>query len=453
MLRTLFVLIVFFYGLYHSVKSPFHALLLYLWVAHFRPLEWAASSWLGDFHMSMIAAAVLVPYTLIAHRRYSMNTLQGFMLLFCLLGGISTWQSVDVAYSWVWYSGFIKVVVMSYLLSVLVDNLDKFRWVVIVICVSLGGEATRQAFTGLLSNTGAKNLNQIASLGDNNGVGLGMLLLLALIIGLYKSSEKRWVRVFFVILGTGVLVRAVTTYSRGAFVTLVVLLALLWLQGNKKFRGAIAIGLIAAALLSVMPQRYYDRMATVTQVTQEEGIQESSAASRIYLWEVAIRMANDNPITGVGFNAYSRAYGWYDVLHGGFGEKREAHGSLPGVLADTGYIGGLTYALMLLTALMYMSRIKRQAYYLPAGEELRYYATALQNALVCFLVGGAFLSFMYYEIVWHLLGLCAALAVITKRMLAEQVRAAAIESEAKDKASTPNMGYPPGGRSQPHGFR
>ena len=438
MLRSLFVLAVFAYGLYHSFKSPFHTLLLYLWVAHFRPHDWAWSGIHESVPMSMIAAVMLLGYTAISHRRYSMNGLQSLMLLFCFLGAISTWQSINVEWSWIWYQNFLKVVVITYVLSVLVDDLHKFRWAVFIICISLGGEAAKQGLMGLMTNPGAMNPNRILHLGDNNGVALGMLMLLSLTIGLYKSANKKWEHWLFGILGLGVLMRAVTTYSRGAFVTLAVLLVLLWLQGNKKFRGAIAIGLVAALVGAFMPQQYYDRMATITEVMQDEGIQEVSAASRLHLWHIAFQMANDHPITGVGFDAYSEAYSWYDFLNGAYGERKEAHGSLPGVFADTGYTGGVVYVLMLLTAFHYMARIKRQALFLKNGAELRDYATALQNALVCFLVGGAFLSFMYYEIVWHILGLCAALAIITKRMISEQVREASLASASKQTPLGPD---------------
>ncbi|MBI5136400.1 MAG: putative O-glycosylation ligase, exosortase A system-associated [Nitrospirae bacterium] len=424
-MRTLLVIGIFLFGIYQSLRSPFHALLLYLWVAHFRPQGWAYNS-LDFIPMSMIAAVIVLGYTLLVHRRYSLNALQLYMLLFCFLGALSTWQSVNVEYSWTWYQVFLKVVIITYVLSVLVDDLHKFRWAVFIICVSLGAEAAKQGLVGLVVSPGAMNPNRIEHLGDNNGVGLGMLMLLSLTLGLFQASTKRWERAFLALLALGVLVRAVTTYSRGAFVTLAVLLAFLWWQNTHKFRSVFVIGLLLALVGAFMPQQYYDRMATITEVVQDEGVQESSAASRLYLWGVAAQMANDHPLNGVGFNAFSEAYGWYDLLDGAYGERKEAHGSLPGVFADTGYTGGSVYVLMLLTALYYMRRVKRQAGQLgDGGRTLRCYATGLQNALICFMVGGSFLSAMYYEIIWHVLGLCAALALISRRMLAEQAREAA----------------------------
>src|SRR6187549_2426723 len=40
MLRTLFVLAILAFGLRHAVRGPFYAMLLYLWLAYFRPESW-----------------------------------------------------------------------------------------------------------------------------------------------------------------------------------------------------------------------------------------------------------------------------------------------------------------------------------------------------------------------------------------------------------------------------
>jgi len=444
MLRDVLVLAVFVWGLYMSLRAPFYALMLYLWIAHFRPQSWAWAGWLHDIPMSLIAAILVFGYTLLAHRRYTMNPLQMFMILFCIMGAVSAYYSLAPDQSWRWYPDFLKVVAVTYVLSILVDDLHKFRVAGLVIAFSLGAEAAKQGLVGMILHPGGKNSNAIPHLGDNNGVGLGMVILFAIIVGLYQASTERWQRVLLALLGTGVLLRGVTTYSRGAFLTLAVLSLLLWLQEKRKFRNALVVVAAVMAFMSVMPESYFQRMDTISEVFEEEGVQEASAASRIYMWGLAVEMANDYPFTGVGFNAYGNAYSSYDTMGGRFGLNRSAHGSIPGVLADTGYIGAILYVSVFLTALLYTMRIKRLAQFLERGAEIHIYATALQNALICFLVGGAFLSYMYYEIVWHVLGLTAALGLITKSLMVEQVREgwqAAAQERAEPEMAPGKVAY------------
>ena len=47
MLRNVFVALIILVGLAHSLKGPFYAVLLYLWVAYFRPDAWLWTNWIS----------------------------------------------------------------------------------------------------------------------------------------------------------------------------------------------------------------------------------------------------------------------------------------------------------------------------------------------------------------------------------------------------------------------
>jgi hypothetical protein len=64
---------------------------------------------------------------------------------------------------------------------VLADDVKKFRLVLLTISVSLGFEATKQGWAELLIRPGAPNMNTLPLLGDNNGVAVGILMLVPLL--------------------------------------------------------------------------------------------------------------------------------------------------------------------------------------------------------------------------------------------------------------------------------
>lgn len=421
MLRSLLVLVGCLVGLYYAVKGPFNALLFYLWIAHFRPLSWAWATWWHAIPLSVISASLVIGLTLLKHRRYPLSAQLGLMALFCLWAAISTMNSLAYDVSIESYVNFLKVVLIAYLLAILPDDLRKFRLALLVICVSLGAEPAKQGLLGLILYPGGQNVNKVPNLGDNNGVGLAMTMLFCLILGLFKTSTWKWERVFLALLGLGVLYRAISTYSRGAFLTLAVLAVMLWVQEKFKIRNAVLVGLAVLMIGVFMPARFTERMSTITQVLTDQGVQEGSARSRLHLWHTALIMANDRPLTGVGFDAYTDMYQRYDPSGGVFGERKAAHGTLPGVLADTGYPGAILYASIMVGALLSMVRARRWAPLLEGGHQIHEFSRALQNAVISFMVGGAFLSYMYYEFVWHVFGLCAALALITRNMVMEQL--------------------------------
>ena len=64
---------------------------------------------------------------------------------------------------------------------------------------------------------GGSNDNILPNLGDNNGVAVGMLMLVAMFTALNNTattSREKWVCRFFIV---GVAYRAISTYSRGGF--------------------------------------------------------------------------------------------------------------------------------------------------------------------------------------------------------------------------------------------
>jgi putative inorganic carbon (HCO3(-)) transporter len=420
MLRTLFVTVIFLVGVYYAIRGPFYALLLYLWIAYFRPQEWVWGGWITSAPISMLTALVVVGYALVAHRRYSLGPVQLFMVLFLIWSTLSTAASLDPNYSRAWLEAFAKTVLIAYLISVLLTDMDKFRIATVVLVLSAGAEHAKQGIVNTITSPGQANYNITPHLGDNNGVALAMLMLFCLTVALFKTARHRWEKILYLGFGAGLLLRALNSYSRGAFVTLAVLMVLYWLQERGKFRNLLVAAALVMLVVSIMPERYFHRMDTI--VTPIEGDQpmESSAASRLHLWQMAVLMANDRPFLGVGFNAYKHVYPDYDTSNGEFGKVKSAHGSFPGVLADTGYVGLFLFAGVVFSSLLVARRVMRESSLHEDGERFRHLAQGVQNAVIAFIVGGTFLSYMYIELVWHLFGFAAAVGLLSTAALSRQ---------------------------------
>ncbi|MCK5861538.1 MAG: O-antigen ligase family protein [Candidatus Hydrogenedentes bacterium] len=68
----------------------------------------------------------------------------------------------------------------------------------------------------------------------------------------------------------------------------------------------------------------------------------ASLRLRFGYWRVALRMALDNPLTGVGLGNFAIAYPAYQYI--GAGDVREAHNGFLQVFSETGLMGGLLFA-------------------------------------------------------------------------------------------------------------
>ncbi|MEO8680122.1 MAG: putative O-glycosylation ligase, exosortase A system-associated [Vicinamibacterales bacterium] len=419
MFRSVFVILALMVGWSFALQSPLYALALYLWIAYFRPESWAWSHVFSTLNLSYIAGAFLVVRTVFSSTTFRLDFRNVLMFLFLGHALLSTGLSPHAAYAFLSWQEFAKTIVVSYLLTIIITTAAELRLILMVVVLSLGFEAGKQGWAQLVLNPGAANDNGIPFLGDNNLVAVGMAMLLPL-IGALAVTSSGWRKRAFQLLNVGVLYRAISTYSRGGLLAVGAVGSMYFWRSPHKLRTVAAFAIAVALVMPVLPQQYWDRMSTITASGEER---DDSAQSRLYFWQVAVAMANDRPLLGVGFNAYPRAYNHYDWTGGQYKTNRAVHSAWFGVLAELGYPGLLLFIAIVVSSLLACRRVRRSAQRGEIPGPLGPYAIALESSLVAFIIGGSFVSFHYCEMLWHFFALTMALeAVAVKEAAAELAR-------------------------------
>jgi putative inorganic carbon (HCO3(-)) transporter len=416
MLRTIFVVIVFAAGWGFALQSTLYALGLYLWIAYFRPESWAWNDIFATLNLSYIAGAYLVLRTVLSGMALRLTVRSSLLFVYLAWALISTSQALNYDYSMPYWQEFAKAIVISYLITIVVQTTADLRFALMVITFSLGFEAVKQGWLQLLLNPGAPNANRIPFLGDNNLVAVGMAMLLPVIAALAATSTG-WLKRLFQFMSVGVLYRAVSTYSRGGLLALAAIGGVHFWRSPYKLRTLAAFVVLLAVVVPALPQEYWDRMATITAPAEER---DQSQSGRLHFWEVAAAMASDHPILGIGHRGYEAAYNDYDWSGGELGPNRAVHSAWFGVLAEAGYPGLLLYVGIVLSSLIACGRVRRSASRGEVPNELGAYARALETALFAFIIGGSFVSFQYCEMLWHYFGLTMALERVAVRVAAEE---------------------------------
>lgn len=420
MLRAIFVSIIVLIGTYFALMSPFYGLLFYLWHAYFRPEEWIWWLDLAQFHISLIVGVYVVFRTLFAAPSPQINLRTILILLFLVQSVIGTLTSEHPLTSYFFLTDFAKVLLISYLIVVLVTDRDRFRLTLVVIALSLGLECAKQGWAGLILAPGAKNDNSIGFLGDNNGVGVGTLMLVPILGVLGQTATRRWEKFGYRFLQIGVFLRGLSTYSRGAFIAAGVLGLLVLFRSDKKIRAIFGVAAIVLLVSLVMPAEYWDRMNSITTTNEED--MDSSAAGRLHFWRVGIDMARSKPLTGVGLNGFEFSYAQYNT-DARFSGIRAAHSTWFGVLGDLGLPGLVLFLMNFVMALQSCWRTVSLARGDPSKADLAKYGTALMTSLIVWAAGSTFLSGQYDEMMWHFIGLSTALSLIATSEATAQVRA------------------------------
>jgi probable O-glycosylation ligase (exosortase A-associated) len=415
MLRMIFVIIIVIAGGLFATLGPFHGLLFYLWNAYFRPEYWVYDPFILNLRLSLILGAYVVIRTALTMPNAQINLRTLLIWAFLAQALMGTLASEDQTRSWLYLDVFARVMVITYVMVVLVTDKGRFRLVLLVMALSLGFEMAKQGWADLYRSPGRSNHNSNPFLGDNNGVALGLLMLMPIFGALVQTSTRAWERNMLRFVGAGVLLRAISTYSRGAFIGAGVLIMLTILRSTRRVRGTLAAVALGAIIWQVMPQEFWDRMDTIT---VEEGEQrEESSGSRLHFWTVAVDMANAKPMTGVGLNAFTSVFDRYNTDRRYAGQERAAHSIWFGVLGDLGYPGLVLFIANLGLAFWSCWRVYRLTKKRPEHRHLTIYANALISAFTVYGVTGSFLSHQYNEMAWHLIGMSTALYLIAMREL------------------------------------
>ena len=433
MLRSLFITALLIVGWTYAFQSALYAACLYLWIAYFRPESWAWSWFFHSLNLSFYAGIFLLVRSIAAGTTLQLTFRNTSLLVFLALSLLSTSIGVDPTYSFPFWELFAKAVIVSFLLTLLIQTPSDLRLILVVIALSLGFEAGKQGWAQLILNPGAQNDNTIPFLGDNNLVAVGMAMLLPIVTALATTSKGWWKR-GFQFLTIGVVYRGLSTYSRGGLLAISAVGLLQFWRSPRKLGAIVALAIVIAVIVPVLPPEYWARMGTMTAPMEER---DGSQLGRLHFWRVAVEMANDRPLLGVGHSGFLRAYNDYDTTVGAYGENRAVHSAWFGVLAELGYTGLVLFVYIIGSSLLACRRVRNSAKRGEIPEEMAAYATGLEASLVAFIVGGSFVSFHYIEMLWHFCGLTMALESVAVREAA-LARAKVTEPAAPGTVAAPS---------------
>lgn len=430
MLRLIFVFGIIAIGAFYSLRGPFYALLFYLWNAYFRPEYWVWDDTLWSLRLSLIIGTFLLLSSIPWLSTFRWTRQSVLIIAFLMHSSVSLLLSPHQELALPFWTEFAKVIIVTLLITVLVNTEQRYRMTLIVIAFSLGFEAAKQGWAQLVLNPGATNNNPHLMLGDNNGVAMGMMMLIPIFMALSQTTNVWWERFIYRFFIGGVVYRAISTYSRGGFLAAALVgIVGLW-RAKHRLRTIAIVTVLCLVIAAVMPQTFWDRMQTITAAEEER---DASAQGRLYFWSLAREMARDSPLFGVGINSFRYSYSSYDRTGGALGEERAVHSTWFGVLAELGYPGLLLLLAILFGALRSCHRIRKGATARGLSSIAAYAANA-QTSLLVFIIGGTFLNAQYLELMWHMVGLTIAL---------EGIFESAIAHADAPKAATPAADLPP----------
>jgi probable O-glycosylation ligase (exosortase A-associated) len=204
-------------------------------------------------------------------------------------------------------------------------------------------------------------------------------------------------------------VAALGTQSRGALLALLATAFFLWMRTRGKLVSAIGLVVIGIAVVSVMPDKWTERMKTIN---PETGLRDPSSQGRLDAWAMLTNLATDRPIVGGGFEPYSRAW---DLYSSSYYRAYSAHSIYFSALGEHGFVGLLLFLLLWFLTWRFAGRLANEAKGRKEEDWAYQFASLSKASLVAYLVGGAFLDLAYWDGPYYLL---AALGVARYALIA-----------------------------------
>jgi len=386
-----------------ALMNPFVGVMLWTWLSVMNPhrLTWGFAY---DFPFAQATAIVTLISLLIGYRKlkFPVTGLTVTLILFLVWMNITMLFAIHQDLSMEMWSRVTKTLVMTLVALAVVRSEQQIRIFLWVFVMSVAFFGVKGGVFTILTGGESRVYGPPSShIEDNNAISIALLMMIPLMMFLMNGLKKKGWRL--AMLGSVLLcgVAVVASYSRGAFVAGSAMVTMLAVKSRKRLLFIVLILLAVPAILVVMPQKWWDRMDTITIENPDQSIQ-----GRFSAWGMAWNLALDRPIFGGGFAVYEPdVFARYapDPL-----DIHSAHSIYFQVLGEHGFVGLGLFLLVSLLMWRTGTRIIKAAR-TPEMQWRAELARALQVSMVGFLVGGLTVNIAYWDVYYFNLVLLVAL--------------------------------------------
>jgi probable O-glycosylation ligase (exosortase A-associated) len=408
--RDIALVLIFIPMLFMALRHTWAGVLLWTWFSLMNPhrLTWGFAF---DLQFAAVAAAATL-LSMLWNRdklHFPRDGATVALILFMFWLCITTFFAFYPGLSLQFLDRALKVLFMTLIAMLAIRDRRHIELFVWVNVLSVGFYGLRGGIFAISTGFNYRVWGPVGTfIQDNNALGLALVMTIPLGYYLWQSSTRPWVRRGLLALIVLCAVAALSTKSRGAFLAILCMTAVLWWRAPRKLLSGIVIVSLGLALVAAMSDAWTERMRTI-QNYQED----ASAMQRINAWETAVNVANDRP-TGAGFliatrdifERYSPNPEWVFTAHSIYFQA----------LGEHGWVGLVLFVAMGWFGFRNAAQIRKMAGKRPECQWARELAGMVQVSMVGYAVGGAFLSLTYYDLPYNLL----VIVVATKYWLREE---------------------------------
>ncbi|MGM9479721.1 putative O-glycosylation ligase, exosortase A system-associated [Roseateles sp. NT4] len=405
-MRDIILLLIIGWITLQAFRRPWIGILGWTWLSIMNPhqLTWALKTM--PFAAAMGGATLIGLFITRDRRDYSQTHESITLMLFM------AWMCITLPFSLIWDESFelwkrvMKIDLMILVAIVLLHSKRHVMLLTWVLVISIGFFGVKGGAFTLATGGGYKVWGpENTYIEGNNEVALAIVMVIPLMRFLQLQMTAKWAKTTMTVCMVLMAASALGSHSRGALLAIAAMALVLWWRGKNKVMGAVAMVVIGAALLSMMPAEWWERMGTIKTYERDE-----SAMGRINAWWMAYNVAKSN-FFGGGFYIWTGSL--FAIYAPDPNDTHAAHSIYFMVLGEQGFPGLFLFLTLFTMVWFTAGKLRTKAMAQPQTLWLSQLGSMLQVSLAGYAVGGAFLSLSYWDLPYNLL----ILAVVGQRWL------------------------------------
>jgi O-antigen ligase len=321
------------------------------------------------------------------------------VLLFAMTGLLSIPLAIDPSPAWNDFSGtFIRGIATFIVIINVVrteGRLKALLFVAVATAVMLSFQAMNSYRLGLMTVEGYRAAGVGSGIFANtNDMALHLVTMLPISIAYFFGSRAGLWKVIHALCATIMIFGIFLSYSRGAFIGMLVVLvffALKLRRGSKLQLTLLLVG-VFAAIVVLAPTGYGSRLLTIFMPGLDSSGSADSRRGELFR---SIYVALRHPLLGIGMGNYQPNMSYRGLV---------THNSYTQVAAEMGITACVLYTMFIVSPLRKLSTIVRETVAVRQTSSFYYLGLGLQASLLVFMVSSFFLSVAYVWNVYYLIG-------------------------------------------------
>lgn len=335
-------------------------------------------------------------------RSIRFGLMEAFLTVFTLIVVISSFTAVFPDQSFANLMDYVSWVIVYLLISNAVDTEERF--VIFTMLFLLYSFKMAQSATRSWASDGFAYRDWGAAgapgwFGNSGELAIQMGVFFSLTIAVANGLRNRWTRVkrlgWWAVVASAA-ISIVACSSRGGELAGAGVVLWLIVKSRRRVRGLLGAAALGVLVWLILPAEQINRFRSA-------GDDKTSLARKTY-WHEGLEMLRNHPTFGIGYanwkHYHAVVYGFPALPHNIFIEAA----------AQLGYAGLLGFVALIICNLVINARTRKLVK--PLGERGRFMyemAHGLDGSLIAFLIGGFFVTVLFYPFFWINLAMSAAL--------------------------------------------